>query len=134
MKEPYRHNLPDDFQLDYAIENEYATVYFYGNLVILEANEGVSFSIKTGISLLIKAIAYLGSKPVVLISNRVNSYSVIPTDYKYLEHVPTLKGIAVVYHSEDTKAAATLEANFFKKPFRLFSDIQGACLWARELL
>jgi len=128
------HSLPDNTTLSDVIENEYATVYFYGNITVVEVNEGVTISFKTGISLLLKSLTLLGTKPFIIISNRINSYSVNPTDYKYLERVPSLRGIAIVYHTESSKKAATLEAAFFNKPFELFDNIIDAYTWGEKLL
>ena len=93
------HSLPDNTTLSDVIENEYATVYFYGNITVVEVNEGVTISFKTGISLLLKSLTLLGTKPFIIISNRINSYSVNPTDYKYLEIVPSLRVLSIVYHT-----------------------------------
>ena len=134
MKHPRHAILQEEIGLDHCIENEYATLYFYGSFVVTEVNEGVSLSLKTGIHLLIKSISYLGSRPIVLISNRINSYAVKPVDYKYLNSLPILKGIGIVYHSEEGKRNAELESNFCSKPLRTFSSIDDAYEWTKTLL
>jgi hypothetical protein len=110
------------------------TAYFYNNIIIVEANEGVTISYKTGFSFLLKALQYIGAKPWVYIANRINSYSVNPNDYKYLERIPTLKGIAIVTPTKIGKQSAALEANFFNKDFVVVDDLQSAYNWAIELL
>ncbi len=94
------HNLPPDFQLKKVLETEIGVVYFYDNIVIFEAKEGIVMSYKTGFSLLLKGLNYLGPNAGYYISNRINSYSIKPMDYKYLNNVPTLRALAVVNYNE----------------------------------
>ena len=79
-------------------------------------------------------LKYVGSRPFVYIANRVNSYSVNPNDYVYLEKVPTLKGIAIVTPTELGKKNAELELNFFRKPMEIFDNVSEAYLWGKQLL
>lgn len=134
MKMRKAHNIPDTTELKEVFDTEIATVYFYDNIVIVEAVEGITLSYKTGFSLLVKGLKYLGNRPWIYISNRVHSYSVNPNDYKYLDQVPTLKGIAVVNHTESGRKNAQLEASFCKKPFKVFDDLTEAYNWGKEFL
>lgn len=91
MNKTLSHNLPPDFQIKKVLETDIGMVYFYDNIVVFEANEGVTLSYKTSFSILLKCLTIIGARPSVYISNRVNSYSIKPMDYKYLNSVPTLK-------------------------------------------
>jgi len=126
--------LVDDLVLKKVIDTDLGIIRFYDNLIVMEAKEDVVLSLKTGMFILLKVISITGTKPVVYISNRVNSYAVAPTDYKYLEMIPNLKGIAVVSYSSYTKETVELESRFFKKPFMVFDNITDAKTWALELL
>ena len=66
------------------------------------------------------------------ISNRVNSYSLDPNDYKHLNEIPTLKGIGVIQYKRSIKTALELENLFVKKPFKTFNDLDSAIEWALE--
>jgi len=134
MKAPKRHNLPDYVELTDLVETEVASVYFYGNLAVVEVSEGINLSYKNGFSLLLNGLRILGTKPWIYISNRVNSYSVDPNDYKYLNNVPTLKGIAIVDAKESGKVNAQLEGSFSKKPFKIFLSMVDAFEWANTIL
>ncbi|OAD91343.1 hypothetical protein A7A78_12345 [Aequorivita soesokkakensis] len=134
MQKITQHNLPNDFQLKSKLETDIGVVYFYGNIVVFEANEGVTLSYKTGFSVLLKGLTIVGTKPFVYISNRTNSYSIKPMDYKYLNKVPTLKCVGIVTYSEVGHSNAELESNFCKKPFRIFENLTEAVIWGKGFL
>ena len=116
------------------IQSELGTVTISESTVIFEANPDVLISFRTGFTLLMRIVTKVGARSVVYISNRINDYAVDPTDYKYLEMIPNLKGIAVVRSSTKVQNSINLEKHFFKKPFRLFSTITEAKSWAEVLL
>ncbi len=134
MQKITQHNLPNDFQLKSKLETDIGVVYFYGNIVVFEANEGVTLSYKTGFSVLLKGLTIVGTKPFVYISNRTNSYSIKPMDYKYLNKVPTLKCVGIVTYSEVGYSNAELESNFCKKPFQIFENLTEAVIWGKGFL
>ncbi|MFC7357450.1 hypothetical protein ACFQO1_07110 [Jejudonia soesokkakensis] len=134
MKESVPHNFPIETPLKKKLQTELGTLHFFDKLVVLEINSGITLSYKNGASLLAKGISVMGLKPFVLISNRINSYAVDPNDYTYLQKIPTLKGIAIVYHNETSKKNAELEKNFFQKPFKAFSCMEDAVVWSKSIL
>jgi hypothetical protein len=134
MQKTSPHNLPADFQLKKTLDTDIGMVYFYDNIVVFEAKEGIIMSYKTGFSILLKGLNYLGPKRWVLISNRVHSYSIKPMDYKYLNKVPTLRAVGVVNYSEVGHSNAQLEAKFCKKPFQMFDDLTEAVIWSKGYL
>lgn len=117
-----------------TVENELGKVHIYKNIIVMEANPGVTISYETGFSILLNWTKTIGQKPWVYIANRLNSYSVNPTDYKYLEKVSTLKGIGIVAHDTLGRSNAELEATFFKKPFKVFNSMERALDWSASLL
>lgn len=134
MEKITQHNLPSGFQLKKKTETDIGMIYFYNGIVIFEAKEGVVLSYKTGFSILLKGLNYLGTKPWVYISNRVHSYSIKPMDYKYLNKVPTLRAVGVVNYSEVGHTNAELEAKFCKKPFHMFNNLTEAAIWGKGYL
>ena len=123
-----------DLSLRDTLTTELGTIQIYNNLIVMEAKEDALLSIRTGLFILLKVIQIVGTRPVVYISNRVNSYSVDPNDYKYLEMIPTLKGIAVVKHDPVGIGAIELERWFYNKPFSVFESMEDAVSWAQEIL
>ena len=128
------HHLPDGISPDHILESTVGKIYFCDNIVIVEAKEGITLSYKNGFPVLVFGLQYLGTKPFVYISNRIHSYSVNPNDYKYLEKVPTLMGLAIVTPTELGNKNAEMELNFFDKPMTIFSNIDEAFGWAEDLL
>ena len=134
MEQISPHQLPPDFRLTNMLETDIGILYFYGNIVVFEAFEGVILSYKTGFSVLLKGLTIVGTQPFVYISNRIHSYSIKPMDYKYLNKVPTLKCCGIVTYSEVGHSKAELESNFFKKPFRVFDNLSEAVIWGKGYL
>ena len=124
MKESYPQLLPPFTAPRDILEAPVGTLFFYDNFVVVNMKEGVTVSYKTGVSLLAKALKNIGVQPFIIISDRKYSYSIDPVDYKYLNVLPNLKGIAVVCYTEASYKSAKLESNFFKKPFKTFENIK----------
>lgn len=118
----------------HVYDSALGTIYFYQHIVVGEFNEGVNISYQNAFNILLKSLKYIGSRPIVYISNRVNSYSVQPNDYKYLEKVPNIKGIAIVSSDTMGTSSAMLESKFVTKNFALFSTVQEAKEWGMEIL
>ena len=134
MKLTNPHNFPEEEKLNHFMKTDIADIYFYKNVVVVEALEGVTLSYKTGFEILAKGLKVMGGKPFVYIANRINSYSVNPNDFKYLASIPSLKGIAVASKLESGRKNAELEKIFSKKTFEVFESIEEAYQWALELL
>lgn len=128
------HNFPPEVRLTQVVETDIGMLYFYKNILVLEGKEGVTLSYKTAFSVLLKSLQLLGPRPWVFISNRVNSYSISPTDFSYLNRVPTLKAIAIVNYTDSAKQNAELETQFCKKPNKNFDKIEDAYNWAKTFL
>ncbi|MBT0608960.1 hypothetical protein [Aequorivita echinoideorum] len=134
MKYLSPHNFPQQIPLNQILETDIGKLYFYENIVVMEVDEGVVLSYKNGFSILIQGLNILEGRPFVYISNRIHSYSIKLPDYKYLNKVPTLRGVAVVTYTEVASMNIMLEATFCKKPFRQFGTMADAYNWSRNLL
>ena len=128
-------NAFNELVLQDQMDTELGTIYIYNSIVMMEAHENVTISIATGMFILLKLLTKIGTKPIVYISHRINSYSVDPNDYRHLEMIPNLKGIAVVSYSASGRSTAeSLEKKFYQKPFQTFSNLTEATYWANEVL
>ncbi|WP_052309041.1 hypothetical protein [Aequorivita sublithincola] len=134
MEEKSIHKFSADFKLDTILETDIGNLYFYGNIVIFEGNEGIVLSYKSGFSILLKGLKILKSNPWILIPNRLNSYSIEPVDFKYLNNIPTLKAVAVVNYSKLAEMNSELESKFCKKPFKTFQNVPDAINWSKTYL
>jgi hypothetical protein len=127
-------HFPNTLELSDFFSNEAVSVYLYDNFAVIEVNEGATLSFKNGFTLLLKVLTSLGTKPWIYVANRVNSYAVVPTDYKYLNKVPTLKGLAIVSSEKSELNNAHLEKVFFKKPFIIVGTLEEAYDWGKVIL
>jgi len=130
------HNVSSDFQLTKIITSKIATVYVYNkNILVVEVNEGVNLSYASAASLLFKGLLVLKNKPWVYISHRINSYSVVPTDYEYLHKIGTLKALSIVVPTDTDPSTTAIEQIFCRKPFKLFNNgLEEAMVWADKML
>jgi len=133
VKKAAHHIITEDYTLTHQIRNSVATVYFYDTIVVVEVAEGQTLSIINGAKLLLKTVLHLKTKPWVYISNRVNSYAVVPTDYDHLDRISSLKALSIVM-PESKSTIPLLEPMFCRKPFKQFVDLQSAMDWAKKKL
>ncbi len=127
-------NLTPEFQLTKTLETDVGVLFLYGNIVIFQANEGIVMSRKTANSLIIKCLRFLKGKKWILLSNRINSYSVKPMDYKALDRIPSLEAVGIIYYNEIAKSNADLESKFCNIHFRSFGNLMEGVEWAKECL
>ena len=127
-------HFKEQIALKNTIVHEAANVYFYDNYVVIEVNQGVTLSYTSGFSLLVSGLKYLGTKPWIYISHRINSYAVVPTDFKYLNRIPTLKGIVVINKTKTNLGTEELEQSFSQKPFIVVNDFEEALAWGNDIL
>jgi len=125
--------LSEELNLLEVLETDLGAIYIYDSIIMMEGKENVTISFRTGIFILLKLISLVKTRPVVYISHRINSYAVDPNDYKYLDMIPNLKGIAVVSYSDFGQETAQLEKRFYKKPFKCFTSLSEAEKWAKDL-
>ncbi len=131
MKE---HQLPNEVKLIKVIKNEIATVFFYKHFVVAEFAEGITLSYKNGLSLLFNGLKIVGITPFFYISHRKHSYSLVPTDYEFLNRIPNLKALAVVYPNKKKFSTVSLESNFIKKPVKEFTSLEEAYHWGMQFI
>lgn len=134
MEQNPPHNLPSEFQLTKIMEMEIGNYFFYGNIVVVEAKEGINISYKKDLSIILLILNITKDKPWVYISNRINSYSIETMDYKYLNKVPTLKALGIVNHTQENYINSDLEVKFCKKPYKVFENLIDAANWGKEYL
>ncbi len=122
----------NNLKLTIVIKTKDVTISLHKRIAIIEISEGTSISYENGIETLKRLLSIVGDKPWAYISNRVNSYSLDPNDYKHLNEIPTLKGIGVIQYKRSIETAMELEKMFVKKPFKTFDDLDAAIEWALE--
>lgn len=111
------------------IKTKEVTISAYKAIAIVEIEEGIAVSFQDGHEIFTRLLSILGNKPWVYISNRVNSYSLDPNDYRYLNQIATLKAIGVIQYKKSIQTALELEKMFIKKPFKTFDNLDAAIEW-----
>ena len=119
-------------KLKILIKTDEVTIKLHERVVVVEISEGQAVSYESGYQTLERLMSMIGDKPWVYISNRVNSYSLDPNDYKHFNEIPTLKGIGVIQYQKSIKTALELEEMFIKKPFKTFDNLESAIKWGLE--
>ena len=107
--------------------------YFFDNYVISEIHTGKSHNWETTQELIQLIIAHYGPKPSInLISNRVNNYSIAPTDWvKFYnsKYNSMLNSYSIVTYNNSNLLNIIIEKLFLKVSAKHFSDIQHALNW-----
>lgn len=108
----------------------------FDTYVIGEVNADVVFSWKKHGKIVTKEIAnlYNNGEGLVYITNRINSYSVMPSDWFYFyKYSYNLKGYAVVSYSEKGFANSVIEKVFTRNKYQSFTALENAIIWAKKL-
>ncbi len=110
--------------------------YFYENFIVAEIKENINLNFESGKELFqLAATYYKGITPYVYISNRINSYSVKPTEHYKLEDIfPNFKGYAIVTYDGISQKIAELEKLFTNRPTHVFNTLDNAIEWAEHLI
>ena len=115
-------------------ECEFGVFYFFDGLVISEIKEGIVFNWDMAKKIINIAYDLLGrDTPIALISNRINDYSVVPTDWlKFYMHRHQLEFYSIVAYDKSGLSSIVLERMFFKNNIRQFSNLETAIAWSME--
>lgn len=113
-------------------EFEFGTFYFFDGLVISEMKEGVIFRWKMAERAVKAAHEVLGEdEPLAYISNRINGYFVVPSDWiKFYKNRHQLSFYSVVGSTRGSFASIVLERMFFRDSIRKFTDLEEAIEWS----
>lgn len=120
-----------------VVEYPFATYYLFDTFVVSEINEGVTYTWDNHAKMVVEELSELydqKGKGLVLISNRVHSFSVRPMDWiKYFRNNYSLKGYAIVSYTKQSYATSIVEKLFVKGTFKTFDNVDSAIAWARSL-
>ena len=113
-------------------EYEFGKFYFFDGLVISEINNGVTFGWDMAKRAINAAEEIFGEDmPIAYISNRVNNYFVVPTDWaKFYTNRNQLSFYSVVGETKGSFASLVLERMFFKNSIKQFTDLEEAITWS----
>ena len=115
-------------------EFDFGVFYYFDGLVISEMNDGVVFRWKMAQKAIKAAHEIFGeNKPIAYISNRINSYYVVPTDWiKFFKNRHQLNFYSVVGFTKGNVLSLYFERLFFRNSIRKFTDLEEAIDWSME--
>ncbi|AXT53328.1 hypothetical protein D1818_21785 [Aquimarina sp. BL5] len=111
------------------------TYYFYDQYIIAEIKEGEVITLGKLHDLIpIVQKHYGNDQPFTYISDRINSHSIIPTDYLDcpLIYMDNFKGYGVVTYNSISTMSTEIEKHFAKRPFYNFQDLKDAIEWTKK--
>ncbi|KQC30533.1 hypothetical protein [Flagellimonas eckloniae] len=113
-------------------EYEFGIFYFFDGLVISEMKEGVTMDWNMAKKAVAAAHEVIGEdKPIAYISNRINNYYVVPSDWvKFYKNRHQLNFYSVVGSTKGSFASLILERMFFQNSIKQFSDLEEAIAWS----
>ncbi|WP_299261296.1 hypothetical protein [uncultured Aquimarina sp.] len=125
--------LSDNFIQKYDLN--LGTYYFYNQYIIAEINEGEIITLNKLNDLIPLVLKhYSNGQPFTYISDRINSHSIIPTDYLDcpLIYMDNFRGYGVVTYNKVSEMSIEVEKHFAKKPFYHFRDLKDAIEWTKK--
>lgn len=113
-------------------EYQFGTFYFFDGIVISEMNEGVTFEWNMAKKAIEAAQDIFGKDmPIAYISNRINNYHIVPTDWsKFYANRNQLSFYSVVGQNKGSFASLVMERMFFKNSIKQFTDLEEAIAWS----
>ncbi|WP_232622875.1 hypothetical protein [Pareuzebyella sediminis] len=121
----------------HEITYSFGNYYLFDGFVVAEINEDVVFTWEQHGKIVTKDLTDLydtNGDNIVLITNRINPYSVKPADWvHFFKHSYKLKGYAIVTYSHPSYLNALLEKLFLNTLFKRFRSLNNAIEWAKSI-
>ncbi|EAR02985.1 hypothetical protein [Maribacter sp. HTCC2170] len=121
----------------HEINYSFGDFYLFDTFVVGEIHEDILFSWNEHGKQLFEVLFDLydnNGKDIVYISNRVNDYSVIPTDWKKFHKFGfMLKAYGIISYTQTGLFNAMLERMFVNTKLRWFNSLEDAIQWVGKL-
>jgi len=131
-------NVKDTFLYDDLIKEfnySFGSFFVFDGYIIAEINEGVCFSWEYGEKFVKDLTSFLGVynlDSMIYISNRINEYSVVPSDWlKFLKSY-SLKSYCIVSEAKVGKLSLLVESLFYPKKIKRFRSTYTAVNWVKN--
>jgi hypothetical protein len=132
----YLKDTPFHKNVLHVLSYDFGDIYLYDTFVIAEFRAGVVVSwdhIGRMIADEIRGIYGAKSKELIYISNRINNYSVSPSDWlKFHSQNYCLRGYGIVGYTKRSYFNAMLEKIFVRTQLKWFDSLEPAIQWAQE--
>ena len=127
-------NLLDDIE-DVHI-SKYANYYFFENYVISEVHEGETYNWEAAQELISLIYSHYGENPSInLVSNRINNYALVPTDWIRFfnsKHSSFINSISIVTYNTSNLLNIMIEKLFIKMKVNHFNELDHAINWLNQ--
>lgn len=119
------------------LQYSFGTFFLFETFVVAEIDKDVVFSWKDHAKPVVEEITQLyeqRGQDIVYISNRINPYFVVPSDWlHFFKHNYSLKAYGVVNSVPTGRRNSILEKIFMRSKMQTFHNLEDAILWAKEL-
>ena len=113
---------------------DFGEVYYLPGIIITEFKEGAILTYEKATKFITNAQKfYENESEIIYISNRINSYSVHPTDWLKIQgKFSKLRAIAMVTYKPSKLKALMIERMFCPYPLKTFNSLNDAYVWATK--
>jgi len=115
----------------------FGSFFLFDTYVVAEINKDVVFSWDHHAKKVVDELSELyedNGENIVYITNRIHSYSVIPSDWlKFYKNKHLLKGYGVVSYTKKGTLNVILEKLFMRNKIRSFDNLEDAINWAKSI-
>ncbi|MCK8523473.1 hypothetical protein M0D21_17960 [Aquimarina sp. D1M17] len=120
-----------------VINYPFGDYYLFDTFIVGEVHKDVVFNWEQHAKQVVEEITELydqNGKNLVYISNRINPYSVVPSDWlSFYKYRYMLKGYAIVSYDQKGLLNTLLEKLFMRNKLQTFNNITDAITWAKSL-
>ncbi|WP_157805275.1 hypothetical protein [Confluentibacter citreus] len=109
-------------------------LFFFENYIVAEFFEGVEINYNNFETVRELIKEHFGNDSFGLISNRINSYSIVITDAPLFNQCESLKAYATVTYSLFAERVFNVENYFFKFNKQNFNSLTDAKVWVEDTL
>ncbi|MGI9552482.1 MAG: hypothetical protein ACR2MT_14870 [Aurantibacter sp.] len=121
----------------HVLSYDFGDFYLYDRFIIAEFNDGEVVSWDCMGRILVDDIRGIygdQSKELIYISNRINKYSVVPSDWiKFKRNECHIKGYGIISYSNRSYLNALLEKLFVSTKLQFFNSLESAISWACQV-
>lgn len=114
----------------------FGTVFIFKEFIVSEINSGVSINWEDHAKHIVNDVScFLGTNghDLVFISNRINLYSVVPSDWlKFQKNNYFLKDYCIVSQTKISRLSLLVENLFFPSKIKRFKSIYTAINWVQN--
>lgn len=121
----------------HVLNYDFGDFYLYNTFIVAEIKSGQLASWDSIGKVLVEDIREIygpKSKELIYLSNRVNEYPVVPSDWiKFKRNNCNIKGYGIISYSKRSYLNAILERLFVKTNLQFFNSLETAILWALQV-